>query len=82
MKRENRTLKKSDTMMERALKLEPLQIAPDTFVVASSSEANKGYIVKYSGGRLECNCEGYKYRFECSHLLAVDGLLEKLSCEF
>lgn len=82
MKRKNRAVKKTDRMLERALKLKPIQIAPDMFAVASSSIDNRGYIVKYTGGKLECNCTGYKYRFECSHLLAVDGLLERQRNEF
>lgn len=82
MRGKNRTTGKTDKMLERAVKLKPIQIAPDTFAVPSSSDANKGYVVRFVSGKLECNCTGYKYRFECSHLLAVDGLIDKLVGEF
>ncbi len=53
----------------------PLMQPPDgKYVVASNTKPNECY---YVDSELGCQCEGYKYRGECSHYECLKNYLAK-----
>lgn len=54
----------------------PLQPPDGKYVVASNTKPNECYYVDLESG---CQCEGYKYRGECSHYECLKNYLAEKS---